>query len=139
MKTTEQLYNFLNSYTLGVISTINVDGRPNSALIGFGQTKDLQLVFGTDNTSRKYNNLVTNQHIAFTIGGQSPETLQYEGVVRELDTSDLDLIKESLWVKNPFAQKRYENPNERYFIVAPTWLRYTDVRPQPWDITEMTF
>ncbi len=139
MKTKGQIYDFLNSYQLGVLSTINDEGLPNAVIVGFGQTKDLEILFGTDNTSRKYKNLSSNPNAAFVIGGETPETIQYEGVARELSNSELDLIRDNYWVKNPRAEKQHQNPNQRYFIITPTWIRYTDIRSKPWDITELKF
>lgn len=139
MKTTEELYEFLNSYQLAVVSTVNPEGLPSAAIIGFGQTKELELIFGTDNTTRKYKNLSHDKHVAFAIGGETPETIQYEGIARELDQSELDIVRDNYWNKNPHAAARSKIPTQRYFIVKPTWLRYTDIRTTPWDITERTF
>jgi general stress protein 26 len=139
MKSTKQIYDFLNSYKLGVIATVSSNNGPNAAIIGFGQTSSLELLFGTNVTSRKYTNLSRDSHVAFTVGGQTAETLQYEGIARELGASELDLIRNNYWQKNPHAQKHHANPSERYFIVAPTWIRYTDLRTDPWDVTELSF
>jgi general stress protein 26 len=139
MKTTEELYDFLADNQLMVVSTVTDTGRPNAAIVGFGQTKDLQILFGTDNSSRKYRNLQKDPHVAITIGGTTPETIQLEGIARELTEDELDLVRENYWKKNPFAKKHHENPGQRYFIVTPKWLRYTDLRSEPWDITERSF
>lgn len=140
MKSKGDLYDFLNSYTTGVISTVKQDGTPEAAIVGFGQTNNLELLFATNNTTRKYLNLALNPHVAFAIGGgQTPETIQYEGIARELDRSELDVVRDNYWQKNPFAKRHDENPSNRYFIVTPTWLRYTDLRSDPWDITELQF
>jgi uncharacterized pyridoxamine 5'-phosphate oxidase family protein len=139
MKTREELYEFMLSYTLGVISTIGEDKAPHSAIVGFGQTKNLEILIGTDNTSRKYKNLILNPRAAFVIGGTTAETIQFEGIARELRADELDLIRQNYWKKNPHAEKHHKNPTERYFILTPTWLRYTDLRVDPWDITELKF
>lgn len=139
MKTHSQLYDFLNSYNIGVISTVNQDGLPQGAIISFGQTKDLEIVFGTNNTTRKYQNLAGDPHIAFTIGGATLETIQYEGIVRELDKSELDIVRETHWKKNPHLEKLSQIPEHRYFIASPSWIRYTNISAHPWDITELTF
>lgn len=139
MKSSERIYEFMNSYKLGVISTVNQNGLPNAAIVGFGQTKDLQILFGTDNSSQKYKNLQSNPAVAFTFGGATAETIQLEGSARELLPEELDIIKENYWQKNPHAEAYHANPGERYFIITPTWLRYTDLRVEPWDITELRF
>jgi general stress protein 26 len=139
MKSTDELYDFLNRHKLAVISTVNSKELPQSAIIGFGQTKDLAILFGTDNSSRKYMNLGHNPHVSLAVGGDTAETIQYEGIARELKDEELDLIKKNYWQKNPHAAAHHKNPGERYFIVQPTWIRYTDLRIEPWDITEIKF
>lgn len=139
MKTHDQIYEFMNSYQLGALSTVNNNSLPEVAIIGFGQTKDLELVFGTDSTSRKYKNLQQNPRVAFAIGGITPETIQYEGVAREILPSELAIIRDNYWRKTPRAEAYHKNPTQRYFMVMPTWIRYTDVRATPWDITELPF
>lgn len=129
----------MNSYTLGVISTVSEDKMPHAAIVGFGQTEGLEILFGTDNSSRKYKNLRDNPHVAFVIGGETAETIQLEGIARELNLDELDIVRQNYWQKNPHAEGHHKNPGERYFIVTPTWIRYTDLRADPWDITELKF
>lgn len=139
MKSHEEIYAFLQAYQIGVISTVSPQGLPNAAIVGFGQTKDLAILFGTDNTSRKYHNLKTNPQLAFTVGGKTAETVQLEGTARELAADELHLVSEHYWRKNPHAKSYHQNPTNRYFIITPRWLRYTDLRTDPWDITELSF
>jgi general stress protein 26 len=139
MKTTEELYDFMASYGIGIVSTVGSDGLPSGAIVGFGQTKELQILFGTSNTSQKYKNISANPHVAFTLGGNTPETIQLKGVARELSSDELDIVRQNYWAKNPHAEAHHQDPNERYFIITPTWLRYTNLRATPWDITEITF
>ena len=139
MKTKEDIYEFMDKSVLGVISTIKEDGTPESAVVGFGQTKDLVIIFGTDNTSRKYANIKRTPNVSDVIGWENGETLQYEGTARELKDSEIDLVKESYWKKNPKAEKHQLIPSERYFLVEPLWIRHTDLKMQPWDITVLNF
>jgi general stress protein 26 len=139
MKSRQQIYDFMNSYALGVISTINKDGSPCAAIVGFGQTKDLHILIGTDNSSRKYKNIKSDPRVAFTLGGATAETIQLEGKARELLPEELPIVKENYWLKNPHAEEHHANPGERYFMITPTWLRYTDLRTTPWDVTELRF
>jgi uncharacterized pyridoxamine 5'-phosphate oxidase family protein len=135
----EDFYHFLNNFKLAVISTIHEDGRPESAVIGFGQTPDLRIIFGTDNTSRKYQNLSRDDRVAFTIGGPNAETVQYEGTAREMTTDELELVDEYYLKKTPESAKFRDSPTNRYFIVTPSWLRYTDLKLNPWNIQELKF
>jgi hypothetical protein len=135
----DYFYNFLNSHLLGVISSIDSGGAPQAAVVGFGQTKNLELILGTDISSRKYKNLTTNPSVAFAIGWENGETVQYEGTARELTPGEINLVRENYWAKNPRAEGNNQNPGERYFIVTPKWIRYTDLKAKPWDIKELKF
>lgn len=66
--TKEFLYDFIQQHTLAVISTISQSGQPKSALIGFAVTENLEIVFDTVCTSRKYRNIVQNPNVALVIG-----------------------------------------------------------------------
>lgn len=139
MKTKEQIYDFLAGYTTGVVATISEQGLPNAAIVGFGQTKDLELLIGTNNSTRKYKNLLANPHVAFTVGGETAETVQFEGIARELGPDELQLVRDNYWQKNPHAEVHHQNPGERHFIITPTWIRYTNLESESWDITVLDF
>lgn len=129
----------MQAHKLATIATVNAAGKPEAAVIGFGQTEKLELVFGTDNSSRKYTNILSNPEIAFVIGWENNQTMQYEGTVRELSNDEISLVQENYWSKNLHAEKHHKNPGERYFIVSPKWIRHTDLSVDPWIVTEMRF
>lgn len=129
----------MDSHKLCVISTIHTDGGPEAAVIGFGQTEKLEVIFGTNNTSRKYQNLTQNNHVAIVIGWENGETMQYEGVARELREDEIRIVEEHYLKKSPESTKHRDNPQNRYFIVTPTWIRLTDLKMNPWKITEHRF
>ena len=62
------LYSFLSERKLAVVGTIAKDGTPQSALVGFAVTPELEIVFDTVKSSRKYPNLVANPACSFVIG-----------------------------------------------------------------------
>lgn len=127
----------MNQHALCVLATLNQDNTPGAAVIGFGQTDKLEIVFGTDDTSRKYQNILANPQVAFVTGWDDGETIQYEGVARELSSADIAVVRENYWRKNPDAEQYHEIPSERYFIVAPKWIRYTNTNIEPWDVKEI--
>jgi len=129
--TAQDIYDFLNDHELAVIATVSSEGMPESAVIGFGQTKHLELLFGTDNTTRKYQNLLTNPMVAVVIGWDEGRTIQYEGTARELAANELKIVKDNYWAKAPEAEAYADYPGERYFLVTPTWIRYTDTNTDP--------
>lgn len=125
---------FIKAQSLCVLSTIGEDGFPQSAVIGFGETENLEIIFGTDKNSRKYHNLQSNNNVSVVIGWVNGKTVQYEGIARELSLEEIDRYTAIYFKKNPSASKYHDDPNERYFIITPTWIRYTDISLDPWEI-----
>lgn len=121
----KKVLDFLASHSLGVISTVDEDGRPEAAVVGFAELPDLTLIFGTFLQYRKYKNIKKNPHVALVIGWESA-TVQYEGVARELDGHEREEAKKMIVAKNPHSEKFIELPEECYFRITPTWVRYTD-------------
>lgn len=116
---------FLASQKLGVIATSGATQFPQSALVGFCETAKLELIFGTSNQSRKYKNLKVNRQISFVIGFSSGGTLQYEGLAKQLSQTELANYLNLYDTKNPGSSKFKTNEDQCYFLVSPTWLRFT--------------
>lgn len=138
MYLTERFYQFMDAHKLAVISTVNELGLPEAAVVGFGQTPKLEIIFGTNNTSRKYQNIMNDPHVAFVVGWDNGETIQYEGTARELSPKEHGLVDEYYSKKSQESAKHRKNPDNRYFLVTPSWIRYTDLKHKPWDIHELT-
>jgi pyridoxine/pyridoxamine 5'-phosphate oxidase len=139
MKQREDILAFIASKSLMTISSLNRDGEPQAAVVGFGQTDEFQLVFGTSNLSRKYANIKNNPNVAVVIGWDGPKTVQYEGVAHEITGAEAEKYSELYYAKNPHARKNKELPGERYIRVNPRWLKLTDLSTTPWDVVELTF
>lgn len=134
-----EVLNFIKKHSLGVISTVNEADEPQAAVIGFGETDSFQLIFGTYNSSRKYKNLKSKPNVAFVIGWDEGATVQYEGIARELSGSEADHFAELYFEKSPSSRQYKDHPEERYFVVEPKWVRYTDLKFDPWRILEIQF
>ena len=105
---------------LAVLASISPEGAPQSALVGIAATSDLEVVFDTVKSTRKYRNLVANPSCSFVIGWTGEATVQYEGVARE---------------RNGIELTHYQ---ETYFVVRPAWIRYSDFSRNPPHIEEFT-
>ncbi len=121
------------------ISTISPAGTPQAAVVGFGETESFQIIFGTSNTSRKYANIMADPHVALVIGWDGTQTIQYEGKARELSGDEMQVMSEIYFAKHIEARKYRELADQRYFVVEPSWLRYSDLAHYPWDIVEVSF
>ncbi len=128
----------MDAHKLAVVSTVAFD-KPEAALIGFKHTEDLELIFGTFTSFRKYNNIKNNPHVAFVIGWQDSVTVQYEGLAEELRGAELEDYKEKYLDKFPSARKYLTNSEERFFKVTPAWIRYTSLAVQPEEVIEIKF
>jgi len=53
---------------LGVPGTIGPECRPQSSVVRIAVTKDLEIIFDTVKSSRKYTNLVARPDCSFAVG-----------------------------------------------------------------------
>ncbi|MEO5646468.1 MAG: pyridoxamine 5'-phosphate oxidase family protein [Candidatus Paceibacterota bacterium] len=66
---------------LGIISTVNTTGHPESAVVYFSHDDSLNIFFTTRKNSRKYKNLVQTPTVAFVVYDETTyQTVQIEGV-----------------------------------------------------------
>lgn len=131
------LYAFMARCRLGVLATTGPAGEPQSALMGIAVTPDLEIVFDTVKTSRKYPNLAANRACSFVLGWEGEQTLQYEGLAYQLEGAELKKYKEiyfQVWLDGP---SRESWPGIVYFVVRPRWIRYSDFEQDPPRIDEL--
>jgi general stress protein 26 len=135
----EFIYDFMKQHKLAVVSTVSADDTPESALVGIGVSRDLEIVFDTVKTSRKYENLLQNPKVALVIGWDDETTVQYEGIATELAGHDDDLYREVYYEAYPDGRDRAANwPGLVHFKVTPNWLRYSNFN-DPVVVEEMVF
>lgn len=133
------LFAFIAQSKLGVLSSIGASGTPQSALVGIAVTEDLEIVFDTVKSSRKYANLVARPACAFVFGWSGEQTLQYEGMAEELSGAHLKRYQEIYFRAWPDGPARLSWPGIVYFVVKPAWIRYSDFDQTPPFISEFTF
>ena len=122
----EEIFEFIRKRTLAVISSIGPEGEPQSALVGIAVSPELQIVFDTVKTSRKYPNLKADSRIAIVIGWEGEQTVQYEGLAVEPEGEELARAKQIYFAAWPSGVERQQWPGIAYFLVSPRWLRYSD-------------
>lgn len=130
---------FLKTQKHAVISTCGRSGHPEAALIGFGETSELELIFGTYRTSRKYKNIQENSRVAMVVGfGQELTTVQYEGEAIEIFGDELEAAVALYHAKVPSAAVFKSHSDQSYFKVKPVWTRYTKLGSES-ETFEVTF
>ncbi len=97
----DEVYQFMRSERLGVLATVSEEARPEAALMGYAVTPQLEIIFDTVKTSRKYPNLKKNPQVAWVIGCATEVTVQYEGVAEELDGEELAKFKKTYFAAFP--------------------------------------
>lgn len=134
-----ELYTFIAKFKLGVLGTVSDNSTPQSALVGFAVTPGLDLIFDTVKNSRKYPNLISRPSCSFVIGWSGEQTVQYEGNAQELRPPDLERYQKIYFEVWPECRAHLTWPGIVYFLVRPTWIRYSDFDQSPPLIREFTF
>ncbi len=79
----------------------------------------LEIVFDTVKTSRKYPNLKADPRIAIVTGWEGEQTVQYEGIAIEPEGRDLVHAKQTYFARWPDGIERQKWPAIAYFLVRP--------------------
>ncbi|HYL91895.1 MAG TPA: pyridoxamine 5'-phosphate oxidase family protein [Alphaproteobacteria bacterium] len=137
--TKRDLYLFIKQWKLGVLSSLGASGVPQSALVGIAVTENLEIVFDTVKSSRKYGNLTGRPACSFVFGWIGEQTVQYEGKAEELRAPQLQRFQEIYFQAWPDGPARLSWPGIVYFVVKPSWIRYSDFDQNPPLIREFTF
>jgi hypothetical protein len=132
------LYSFMAQHRYGVVSSISASGTPQSALVGIAITPDLEIVFDTVKSSRKYPNLIARPECSFVVGWAGEQTVQLEGIAIEPSGSELKRYQEIYFSTWPDGPARMNWPGIAYFVVRPRWIRYSDFDQSPPHIEEFT-
>jgi general stress protein 26 len=135
----DEVFQFMNGQRLAVLATVGEQMRPEAALMGFAVTPELEIIFDTVKSSRKYPNLKKNPRVAWVIGCTTEVTVQYEGVAEELAGEDLAKYKKTYFRAFPDGPARESWPGITYFVVRPKWVRYCDYDPARRSIEEQEF
>lgn len=128
---------------MAVISSVSTKrGDPQSALIAFAETENLELIFETQRDTRKFQNLQKNNHVSLVIGWDTKihETLQYEGKAILLEGKELEKYR-SIFLKKdtPCTEEFLFHPKVRLFKILPTWIRFSDYTGKVPKIIELYF
>ncbi len=134
------VYNYIRQHQLAVISTIGSDGKPEAALVGIAVSGNLDIIFDTLKTSRKYHNILANHHVAIVVGWDNETTVQYEGIAEILGNDDAsDNYRQTYYAAWPDGRERAETwPGLVHIKVNPKWIRYSNFN-EPVVIKEMEF
>ena len=118
------LYDFMKTQALAVLTSVNEKSLPQAALIGIAVTPELEIVFDTVDTSRKYQNLIQNPAVALVVGWDNETSLQYEGIATLLASSD-NFYRQLYFDTFKDARQRAETKGIVHFKISAQWIRYS--------------
>ncbi len=133
------IHAFMTQFRYGVVSSTASDGTPQSALVGIATTPELEIVFDTVKSSRKYPNLVERPACSFVVGWGGEQTVQFEGAAFEPQSHQLQRYQKSYFAAWPDGPARMAWPGIAYFVVRPRWIRFSDFDQSPPLIEEISF
>jgi uncharacterized pyridoxamine 5'-phosphate oxidase family protein len=132
------IYRFLAQQRYGVISSLSDTDRPQSALVGIAVTPELEIVFDTLKTTRKYPNLISRPACSIVTGWENEQTVQLEGTAFEPEGAELAKYQQIYFATWPDGPARIPWPGITWIVVRPRWLRYSDFNQSPPLIVEMS-
>lgn len=135
-RTKQQILDFLQHQHVGVISSIDSTGAPNSATVYFIADDNLHIYFPTRNGSRKYTNIQADTRVAFTTTEvDEMRTVQLTGTAEEVSdpAKIIGMIEKLLSVSShhvssvgkwipPIQQLR--NGHFALLKITPDWMRF---------------
>jgi hypothetical protein len=137
--TKADLFKFMAGHKLGVLGYLSLQGAPRSALVGIAVTPELEIIFDTVSSSRKYGDLRANPAASFVIGWAGEITVQYEGQAFQPTGAELARYQRVYFAAYPDGPDRMSWPGIAYFVVKPKWIRYSDYDQRPPLIEEFSF
>jgi len=133
------LFEFMKQFRYGVISSLSSDRTPQSALVGIATTREMEIVFDTVKSSRKYRNLNEHPSCSFVVGWGGEQTVQFEGIAFEPKGDELERYRDAYFAIWPDGRERLAWREIVHFVVRPSWIRYSDFDKNPPLIWEATF
>lgn len=95
--TKQRMYEFLQMISVGVLSTVTPDNDPHGVVVYFGIDQKLTASILTQKDTRKYDNILHNNHVMLTVfEAKSQTTVQITGTAHEVtDTQHVNTIAQA--------------------------------------------
>jgi pyridoxine/pyridoxamine 5'-phosphate oxidase len=130
-----ELVALLRRFRMGVVSTVSATGQPQAAIVGIAVGDELELVFDTLATTRKYANVVHEPRVAVVMG-EGELTVQIEGRADVPAGAELARVQAIYFAGWPDGRDRAAWPHITWVRIRPTWIRVSDYAVAPPEIRE---
>ncbi len=122
---------YLDQYQDCVVATVGADAHPEAATVGFSYDEDFKFMIATNRSTRKARNIEANSKVALVVGFDGPKTVQIEGEAVAIDKEEHKSRIDMHLEKIPGAKEYADEPGQTYYLITPTWLRFTDYTKSP--------
>jgi len=129
--TRAELLSFLRRHRLAVEASVGVDGAPQAAVVGIAVGEELELVFDTLESTRKFANLRAEPRIALVVGWDEEATAQIDGVAHFPTGAELMRARELYFSVYPDGRDRLAWQGITHVVVRPTCVRFSDFGKTP--------
>ncbi len=129
--TKSHILKLLGDELVCVISTVTSEGLSESAAMAFTAFEDFSIAFQTPDNTRKYQNLKSNPSVSIVVGWDvlTMISVQYEGFAQEVtDAEEINRIRKAQLEKNSHSERYAHIPENKYFLVKPLWVRYSELQ-----------
>jgi pyridoxine/pyridoxamine 5'-phosphate oxidase len=132
--TRAEFVEFVRAAKLGVVATVDAEGRPEAALVDLAVTDQGEVLFDTMAAARKVINIGDNERVALVVGWADKVSVQAEGDAEVLSGAEREKYGRIHQEQVPTSRAFRED----FTLVkmVPMWLRYFDARPESFGIVE---
>lgn len=138
--TRDELNEWLKGQVLCTLSTLDDAGAPMGATVAFSLTAGGAPLIGTSEASHKSQNIDHDERVAVTVtDSEERMTAQIQGTARKLAQTafELDYAYED-YRQRPESLPFKDEPGQCHILITPKYIRFSDVRSQPWVVTEFS-
>ncbi len=127
----EDAKQFLSTLETCVIATVDANGHPEAATVGFSVDEEFKILVATNQNTRKATNLAENNKVALVVGLDAPKTVQIEGIAEQISKDQYQERIEFHFENVPAARRFAGDEGQQYYLITPIWLRFTDYTQNP--------
>jgi pyridoxine/pyridoxamine 5'-phosphate oxidase len=133
---TREFVTFVRQRGLAAVATLGPGDTPQAAVVAVTATDLGEVVFGTERGSRKFANIQRRSDVALAIGWEDDEvSVQCEGTADEPRGADRERCERRYLERFP-GERRLDDQGIVLVRVCPSWLRYSDPRPDSFRFEE---
>jgi nitroimidazol reductase NimA-like FMN-containing flavoprotein (pyridoxamine 5'-phosphate oxidase superfamily) len=131
-----KVLDFVKSQDLCVLSTVSALHGSESAVMAFTIDSKFRFYFSSEPSTRKLANISSNPLVSIVIGGlKNDPSVQIDGQAQVLTGHEVTDAKNFMLSVHP-ELKDYLSETCQYFVVDPSWCRYSDYSQNPPQIIE---